>query len=398
MRRLLFLLFLCATYMVQAQDVIITKEGDALKVYKLEVASETVFYQTSEADNAPIQRMAKADILMIKFKDGRKLIIGEEEQTQPTVQPQTPLQNKVQPTNSQDVADPMSNAQVLRRYQSMIEYTGKPSNTKANLVLINFSPVEGSVMADQNVEVEIIANCGWSRKGKWYEGVSGIWSTTLLVKNKSTKTIYLDLGNCFIIRGGESVPFYVPTITSSTLGTSRGGSVNLGAVAGAMGVGGALGTLANGINLGGSNSQSTTTTVLAQRIVPIPPTSTKELEKVSLMNLMANNNPFPNAPFAWNRFKGMAYMVFNEPVQTGQVIDYEPNANTIQFGFILGYAEDEAQSNPHSLHATFGLSRVIGLPQKASSMYNWVETSGIDKTVDPNYHNQPHLLLRQKEE
>lgn len=393
MKKTLLLLLLCLGTQTRAQDVIITKEGDPVKAYRVEVAAETVFYQTSEGSDATIQRMAKSDVLMIKFQDGRKLIIGEEElqsNPQPQVQPQS--------ATDQDVSDPEANAALLRRYQTPVEYVGKPTDSKAHLVMLTFCPVEGSVMADKNIEVTITANSSFKLRGDIVEGVSGIWDAMLRVKNKSSKTLYLDLGNCFFIRGSQPIPFFVPTMTSSTHGTTVGGSVNLGAVAGAMGVGGGVGTLASGINVGGSNSNYSTTTVLAQRIVPIPPASTKELGQVRLMNMMSNDNPFPNAPLKANRFKGMAYMLFEKSLNAGQFIDFDPKNEMMQMGFSITYAEDELQTTPHNLHGTFGLSRVLGLSQRASGLTNTTAKKNIDELVSPHYYDQPFLLLRQKQD
>lgn len=376
MKKLLFFLFLALGMNAWAQDVIITKEGDALKVFNVEVGTETVFYQESEDANSPTRRMAKADILMIKFQDGRRMMIGEEgNASQPVATPQ--------PAATPDAADPQANAQVVQHYQTPVQFLGNETPSKANLVMVLFSPLEGAVFADKNMEVEVEANAGWTdKKGKRYEGVSGYWNATLRLKNKSNKTIYLDLGNSFIIRGTESVPYYVPTVTSNTAGATVGGAVNI----------------IRGLSIGGGSSNYSTTTVMAQRIIGIPPGSTKELSEVSLMALIRNENPFPKAPLTCNRFKGMAYMLFPEPVRSGQVIDCNPNDDTMQFGFVIGYAEDEAQTNPQSLHATFGLSRIIGLPQKASSMYNWINRAEIDVNVSLDFHDRPYLLLRQKED
>ena len=215
------------------------------------------------------------------------------------------------------------------------------------------------------------------------------------VKNKSSKTLYLDLGNCFLIRGNESVPYFVPTTTSTTHGTTRGGSVNLGAVAGAMGIGGGVGTLASGINVGGSNSSYSTTTVTAQRIVAIPPTSTRDMGAVRMMNMYAGDNPFRNAPLKYNRLTGV-YMLFQGPLQGGQIIDFDPSSGMMQFGFIITYAEDEIQTTPHNLHATFGLSRLVGLPKKIGSMKYQLDMKEVDVLLSPNYHYQPIDLMRTK--
>lgn len=106
------------------------------------------------------------------------------------------------------------------------------------------------------------------------------------IKNKSTRTIYLDLGNTFYTMLGQPVCYYVPTSTTTSSSSSSGGSVNLGAVAGAAGIGGTLGTLAGGVNVGGGTTSGTSSTTFSQRVIAIPPMSTKALEPQSMYGLV----------------------------------------------------------------------------------------------------------------
>ena len=55
MNKLLFALF-CASFGLSchAQDVLITKDGDPIKVWGVEVSSTSVFYRENASENAPI--------------------------------------------------------------------------------------------------------------------------------------------------------------------------------------------------------------------------------------------------------------------------------------------------------------------------------------------------------
>lgn len=73
MKRILIALFvICAAY-AQAQDLIITKEGESYKVFNVDIGASAVFYQLTEDTDADIQRMPKADVLLIKKADGTKI-------------------------------------------------------------------------------------------------------------------------------------------------------------------------------------------------------------------------------------------------------------------------------------------------------------------------------------
>ena len=56
----------------------------------------------------------------------------------------------------------------------------------------------------------------------------------------------------------------------------------MGSVAGALGIGGVLGTLANGVNVGGASSTGTSTTTYSQRVISIPPMASVSLEPQSI--------------------------------------------------------------------------------------------------------------------
>ncbi len=81
------------------------------------------------------------------------------------------------------------------------------------------------------------------------------------IKNKTERTLYIDLGNTFLTVNDDSRSYYVPSSTATTEGRVSGASVNLGLV-----------------NVGGGVSSSETTTVFSQRVLAVPPMSSKNLE------------------------------------------------------------------------------------------------------------------------
>lgn len=93
------------------------------------------------------------------------------------------------------------------------------------------------------------------------------------------------MGNSFITRNGKSEPLYIPSSTTTSSSKSGGVGVNLGAVADVLGVGGVVGTLANGVNVGGGTTSGTSTVTYSQRIIAIPPKSTKQLDYMSFFKI-----------------------------------------------------------------------------------------------------------------
>lgn len=87
----------------------------------------------------------------------------------------------------------------------------------------------------------------------------------IVVKNNTNEIMIIDQTKSFLVNSdGKSISYYDPTVrvTSNTISNSKstGGSVNLGAITSALGIGGFFGQISNGINVGGSNTNGVSTT------------------------------------------------------------------------------------------------------------------------------------------
>ena len=56
-----------------AQDMLVTNEGKSMTIYNLEISDQSIFFQLQDKANAPLQKMLKKDVLIIKKADGTKL-------------------------------------------------------------------------------------------------------------------------------------------------------------------------------------------------------------------------------------------------------------------------------------------------------------------------------------
>ena len=97
------------------------------------------------------------------------------------------------------------------------------------------------------------------------------YKTSLTVINKTDAVVYLDKGTSFVYFNGEATCLYTNASHTNTTGNIGGASVNLGSVAGAMGVGGAIGQALGGVNVGGGTTKQNSTTVYEQRVIMLAP-------------------------------------------------------------------------------------------------------------------------------
>lgn len=108
------------------------------------------------------------------------------------------------------------------------------------------------------------------------------------VRNRTSEILTIDQTKSFFINtDGTSTSYFDPTVTTTTNSTysseTTGASLNLGAVTNALGIGGVVGTIANGINVSGSdtggNVQSVTTQLRDLPQVSIGPKGSGTMSK-----------------------------------------------------------------------------------------------------------------------
>ena len=66
-------LFCLFTTAIQAQDIIVTNDGESIKAYNVEIGQKNVFFQRSPELNSEIKRIDKKTILIIRMADGTKI-------------------------------------------------------------------------------------------------------------------------------------------------------------------------------------------------------------------------------------------------------------------------------------------------------------------------------------
>ena len=413
MKKLIF--FACslmAGISASAQDVLITKDGDVKNVYEVEVGTNAVFYKSEDKADAAILRINKADVYMIKRKDGTKYDLGNGNNvvnnSQTAQSPQTQAAAPVATSISAEAQ--RHNEEAIRRVNDYNpKYLGDDTDERCKRLLCLLGYGKESQIINDDIEIECITgslNFDKLKKGL-KEGVSngavkgdvpfrdfgseyydspGI---KLRVKNKSGKTLYLDLGNTFIMRKGVATAYYVPSSTSTSNSSSSGMGVNFGAVAGAVGVGGALGTLTSG--MGGSSTSATVNTTYSQRVISVPPMSVKELD-VQLMfpNVETYCDGFGIQDYGNANFYRLPEFSFatNESgyYYNGETHNFSEETSPVKFGFFVSYSDEESCQNEKKLAFNLYLRQIIGFDKKYQDQGRGA--SLLPKTI-PDYKNYP---------
>ena len=272
-----------------AQDLIVKKDGSVIQAKVTKIGTSEVEYKKWSNQNGPQYSISVADILAINYQNGEKETFenvgaGSSQAAKSEADGQQSIV-QVKPEDLSPEAKAANDA-LIAKYNAPVELDiTKKQKEKFGKKLFTSSAVYGiknnSIITNDDIEIGFVTGSLKQKKtepAKWIEEHDYYDQALLLrVRNKTNRTLYIDLGNSFFISMGQATCYYVPSSTTTTHGASSGGSVNLGAVTGALGIGGVAGSLANGINVGGGSTNSTTSTTYSQRVIAVPPMSSVNL-------------------------------------------------------------------------------------------------------------------------
>ena len=158
----------------------------------------------------------------------------------------------------------------------------------------------------------------------------------------------------------------------------------MGAVTGALGVGGAIGALAGGVNMGGGSSTSTSTTTYSQRVISIPPMASVSLEPQSIgrghiFEAVGRHKYYNNIEMScydYFRDKGQITKKKNcdeihfDGLKRGEKIDIPQMENVTPLSVHLTYSSDEMISQPHNMRVNFYWRQIMGVKLWSSDFWN----------------------------
>lgn len=292
---LIMMIAFCIVESLSAQDVIVKRDGSTILSKVLEVNSTDIKYKKFSNQNGPTYTISVSEILSVNYENGEKDTFNNPNSTVAIASPTSDLVPAVDYAALQN-----ANLPLVRAYNSNdVEYLNTDTDKKAGAMICSLGIKDGSVIETSELKASFSMKKKYmvytfssgrvkrSRIAEITDPMQGAEDSSLdmmvvTLKNKTGKTIYVDLGTSYFITGEESTPYYIPTATTTSSSNTSGGSVNMGSVAGALGIGGALGTLAGGLNVGGGSSTSTSTTTYSQRVISIPPMASVSLEPQSI--------------------------------------------------------------------------------------------------------------------
>ncbi len=76
MRKIVYLIFVLSISISNAQDIIVKRNTEEIKVKVIEIQEDIIKYKTFDNLNGPVYSIKKSDVFFIKYKNGKKDVFG----------------------------------------------------------------------------------------------------------------------------------------------------------------------------------------------------------------------------------------------------------------------------------------------------------------------------------
>jgi len=358
MKKFILLFTALAALQINAQDVIVKKDGSTILSKVLEVNVEDVKYKRHSNPDGPTYTILKAEIMSINYENGEKDTFEIPQST-----------NNSQSSSSAPTDEPRlvkrkvaeNNAELIKNYKHQIEQVSEPYDQDAKYVTVYMDVSSTSVLSNEDISISLSRCDNQCKEGHYHENEYNI-----MVENKTDHIIYIDKGNCFRVINKEPYCYYNGT-EQTTVGSSGGGgaAIGLGSVAGVLGVGGAIGQLASGVSVGGGVSTSSSTTYSMQRILAIPPHSQMALcenKEIKIKGGWKTIDPHETFIKTDHDMKTPAsqFGLYKGNIKLGQLISFDENNSPYQRAYTITYSNSENFNTYSIINFTLYLSYAIG--------------------------------------
>lgn len=384
---------------VAAQDVVVKKDGSTILAKVLEVNQDNIKYKKFSNQNGPTYTINLSDVMSVNYENGEKEDFNNSSITN----------NANQGNEAKEIIKDAApnNSELLNLYAKDYHlnpsYKLKDKETLHGLVFLSFT--NASILSNDEVEIYLERDRTQHPDQKLGVGSnsSPLFRYDIVLKNKTNKSIYVDLANCFKTTNlGVSYCYYSSDIITENKESTSGGSFNLGGITNAVGIGGVAGSLANATTVGKSNATSLSKTHINQRILQIPPKGRTFLSKFEYVTEKKATS------FTYGKYELLNQgeeFFFSEPMSQDRNIanslklDYKTlplNLGSVKMGeerkftientpytanYHLVYSTKEDFSTYSVLSPTLYINKIIGL-RKDLFLHEWCDENALKAIVN----------------
>lgn len=398
---------------LSAQDVIICRNGDEITSKVLKISKTEIEYKKWNNQDGPTYTLEKAEVFMIKYQNGDKDVFKET--------PAAPAQasNEQAANSNEQTADAPSepilatpaanNAELIASYNNdgykyIPRYPDKKINKPAKRIIATLGVTSCSILSTDDIEISLlpiqheIPNASGHDRifpegiecdilyeieeesiGEIHRGYFTVCSDlkfAIMIKNKTSRPIYIDKAACFgNYSSGKTRRYYDQQEYTLTEGGSSGtgASINLGSVANALGVGGAVGALAGGVNVGGNNENFGTVSRIykMERLLKIPAHSSVALSEDNGEELPSNSrNPLFLITGAYEDF-ALPKLSLN----IDEEIEFTENNTPKKNDYTITYSFNQELTNCFVVKFGVYLKDAFGVKERSNECHNRIKLS-----------------------
>lgn len=344
---------------IAAQDVIVKRDGSTILSKVLEVNTSDIKYKKFSNPKGPTYTINKSEIMSINYENGDKDDFNN-------IAKKDNIQESVGQGLVKKTAD-ANNENIIKRHNVIHpNFDGKTASSKACTdCTVKFGIKSSSIVSNEDIEIEFVRKLatGYDYSDELLYFIS--------IKNKTDKVLYIDKGNCFrVYNDGYSYCYFdASTQTTVNNGGASGASVNLGSLAGAFGIGGVIGQVAGGVNVGGGTSNSVSTTYASQRFIAIPPHGNKFLSEYKWVGEGKRRTCVEEPEFFNWLWLSEGNHEFKSTVEIGLKRGIVNKNGTKVFGenelpwkreYFVTYSTDDTFRSYSALHAELYIQEIIG--------------------------------------
>lgn len=332
-------------------DLIITKSGDTITAYNIEIGSKNIFYTLSPDDNASV-RIAVNDVFGYKIGDGEMQTVSVQSPKEIDV-----VEERLSEPVTESSGAAADNSSIISSYSTGdYKFDKKPENKEAKRAIIFYKPTSNSILSNDDIIISLEAGVSINGKeGEWEDAFSlskqndrntratSQCELRIGITNKTDKNIYIDLSKT--LRNGE-IPGGYRTFYDGTT-TSENGSTSAGIGVSVFGIGAAVGSSS------GSSISKTQPFILM-----IPPHATVYLPQYSYIYDKEIYYEYDKLSYT-KKALSTAHKFGN--LMQGQTVDFNESVTPSTISYTIAYSFDPEISATRFTSFSLYISRAIGL-------------------------------------
>ena len=378
----------CTSLCASAQDVIVKKDGSTILSKVLEVNETNIKYKKFSNKTGPTYTIGIENVLSVNYENGEKETFDNTSLTVPKKEGKSTVSTSaVTPSQQYVQKEPANNNHdLIQCYNQEIRFTTKYKDKASKWFFPVMAVSDSSLVSTDELEMRFVPVTIYNQK---YGGVYEL-RYYIELENKTNNIIYVDLANTFkIFTDGDSKTYFSTDQVSVSQGTSTGVGIGLGGIAGALGIGGTLGTLAGSVSVGGSSQSGVTTTYNQQRILAIPPHSTKNLSEFKQVHVKKKEYKTISDAELWH------FYLFGQRgfIKKGQINSYTEDTTPYTNRYIITYSTTQDFSTYSTLNTKVYARYIVGEDINVTYCYNRERlTKGVAKFI-PDFGTNPCILV-----